>query len=86
MLSLTPRIAALWCTVLLIVALARVHFRVVTTTVAYHLGQLKGQEGALLEKRSVLQAELAKLTNKKHLLGLSHTENEKKSDAAGGTP
>lgn len=69
------KIALIWCACLLLLALTRVHFRVVTTNVAYHLGQLKNREGLLLEQRSVLQAELAKLTGKKQLEGLSDVES-----------
>ncbi|MCX6125651.1 MAG: hypothetical protein NTV34_13035 [Proteobacteria bacterium] len=70
------RAACGWCALLLCLALARVHFRVVTTNVAYNLGRLKEQESSLLEQRSILQAELAKLTGKKQLEGLSHKSSE----------
>ena len=72
MTSISLRAACAWCVLLLGLALARVHFRVVTTNVAYNLGRLKEQESSLLEQRSILQADLAKLTGKKQLEGLSH--------------
>jgi hypothetical protein len=70
--------AAFWCVALLFVALGRVHFRVVTTNVAYNLGRLKAQESSLLEERSVLQAELAKLTGKRTLEDLSEKKTPNK--------
>ncbi len=73
--SISVRVALIWSLVLLVLALARVHFRVVTTNVAYHLGQLKTEESALLEKRAALQSELAKLTNKRNLQSLSHYDS-----------
>lgn len=76
MISVRLRVACIWCAVLLVLALARVHFRVVTTNVAYNLGQLKAKESILLEQRSHLQTELAKLTGKKQLEGLSHVDSK----------
>jgi hypothetical protein len=73
--AVSIRIAMIWSLTLLVVALARVHFRVVTTNVAYNLGKLKTEESALLEKRAALQSELAKITNKKNLQSLSHYES-----------
>ena len=46
--QLTVRLAILWTLVLSMAAFARVHFRSVTTGVAYDLGQLKTQEGKRL--------------------------------------
>ena len=68
---MAQRRAFIWCAILLVIALSRVHFRVVTTNVAYHLGQLKNNESSLLEKRATLQTEWAKLTGKKQLQILS---------------
>jgi hypothetical protein len=70
-----PRInikfALLWVGILALAAFARVHFRSVTTGIAYDLGQLKNNEGRLLEERSALRGELARLTTKKNLEKLS---------------
>ena len=75
------KIAGVWCLILLCLALARVHFRVVTTNVAYHLGHLKTQESLLLEQRSLLQAELARLTGKRQLENLSAAETNNRDQA-----
>ena len=71
--SLSPRLAAIWVCCLVTFALTRVHIRVMTTEVAYHLGHLKGQESQLLEQRSRLQAMQAKMTTKHVLENLSLT-------------
>jgi hypothetical protein len=57
-------------------AFARVHFRSVTTGVAYDLGQLKNKEGKLLEERSELRGELARLTTKKKLEDLAQSASK----------
>ena len=74
--QLTVRLAILWTLVLSMAAFARVHFRSVTTGVAYDLGQLKTQEGKLLENRSTLRGELARLTTKKRLEELAQSQSE----------
>jgi hypothetical protein len=74
--QLTVRLAILWTLVLSMAAFARVHFRSVTTGVAYDLGQLKTQEGKLLENRSALRGELARLTTKKRLEELAQSQSE----------
>jgi hypothetical protein len=71
--TLTIRLAILWTFVLSMSAFARVHFRSVTTGVAYDLGQLKTREGKLLEERSELRGELARLTTKKKLEDLAQS-------------
>lgn len=48
-------------------AFLRVHMRVQSTLIGYELGRLKAQEAELLEKRSMLQMDLARLTTKGHL-------------------
>lgn len=48
-------------------AFVRVHLRVQTTMVGYEIGRLKTKEGKLLEERSELKMELARLTTKKSL-------------------
>jgi hypothetical protein len=57
--------AGAFCLVAL--ALGRVHLRVQTTMVGYDIGRLKTDESKLLEERSYLRMQLAKLTTKKHL-------------------
>lgn len=74
--QLTVRLAILSTLVLSMAAFARVHFRSVTTGVAYDLGQLKTQEGKLLENRSALRGELARLTTKKRLEELAQSQSE----------
>jgi hypothetical protein len=74
--TLTIRLAILWTVVLSMAAFARVHFRSVTTGVAYDLGQLKNREGKLLEERSELRGELARLTTKKKLEELARTTGQ----------
>jgi hypothetical protein len=71
--KLTVRLAILWTLVLSCAAFARVHFRSLTTGVAYDLGQLKTTEGRLLEDRSSLTGELARLTTRKKLEDLAQT-------------
>ena len=67
------KFTSLWCLALLVVALARVHFRVVTTSVAYNLGRLKEKETSLLEQRASLQADLARITGRKQLEALAES-------------
>jgi hypothetical protein len=66
---------AIWCIFMLSIALARVHFRVVTTGVAYELGKLKTKENLLLEHRSQLQSELARISGRKQLESLADDAN-----------
>jgi hypothetical protein len=79
--SLRP--ALLWALGLSLAAFLRVHFRSITTGVAYDLGQLKTTEGKLLEQRSALRGDLARITTKKRLEDLaaegeSHDEGTSK--------
>lgn len=84
---LSQRRAIFWCLLLLVIALVRVHFRVVTTNVAYHLGQLKTSESTLLERRAALQADWAKLTGKRQLQMLSDEPSaEVHEKEKGGAP
>ena len=69
--KLTVRLAILWTLILSAAAFARVHFRSITTGVAYDLGKLKTEEGKLLEERSALQGDLARMTTKKRLEDLA---------------
>ncbi len=68
---ISMKLAMMWVGALALAAFARVHFRSVTTGIAYDLGQLKTSEGRLLEERSALRGELARLTTKKNLEQLS---------------
>jgi len=57
-------------------AFGRAHLRIQTTMIGYELGKLKSDEASLLEKRSHLQMELAKLTTKKELLNFANRKRE----------
>lgn len=46
---------------------ATVFVRTQTTLIGYQIGQLKEQEAKLLEERSLLRMQLAKMTNRDHL-------------------
>jgi|688.fasta_scaffold81451_2 hypothetical protein len=80
--KLTVRLAILWTLVLSCAAFARVHFRSLTTGVAYDLGQLKNTESRLLEDRSNLKGELARLTTKKKLEELTQSARKTTSEGA----
>lgn len=54
-----------------VLAFARVHLRVQTTMVGYDIGRLKTREGRLLEERSELKMELARLTTKNSLMSVA---------------
>lgn len=60
----------------LCLAFARAHLRIQTTLIGYELGKLKTDEGDLLEKRSQLQMELAKLTTKKQLMNMANSKSD----------
>ena len=60
-------LAAFAASTLLALALSRIHIRSQTTLIGYRLGQLKSQEAKLLEERSTLKMQLAKMTTQKHL-------------------
>ncbi len=60
--------------VLFLLAAVRVHMRVHTTLVGYELGRLKNHEAELLEERSLLKMELAKLTTKSQLTNLANSD------------
>lgn len=78
--QVTIRLAILWTLVLSCAAFARVHFRSLTTAVAYDLGQLKTTEGRLLEDRSTLKGELARLTTKKRLEEITQSSTNNASE------
>jgi hypothetical protein len=58
--------------VILAFSFLRVYLRLQTTLLAYELGDLKERENSLIDSRSKLQVELAKLTSQSQLLLLSH--------------
>lgn len=58
-------------TSMLSLAFGRSYVRIQTTLIGYELGDLKDKEASLLERRSHLQMELAKLTTKTHLTALA---------------
>lgn len=72
----TVRLTVFWTLALALGAFARVHFRSVTTGVGYDLGQLKTAEGKLLEERSTLRGNLARISTKKKLEELSDSPSE----------
>lgn len=61
--------------VVFLVSLTRVHLRVQTTMIGYELGKLKDSESHLLERRSFLKTELAKLTTKNNLSLLADSKD-----------
>lgn len=61
--------------IIFLVSLTRVHFRVQTTMIGYELGQLKDNEAKLLEQRSYLKMEIAKLTTKSRLTMVASSED-----------
>jgi hypothetical protein len=66
-LSTTGKVAKIAFVFFFASAFARVHLRVQTTMVGYEIGRLKTKEGRLLEDRSELKMELARLTTKQAL-------------------
>ena len=65
---------------LVAVSVARIHVRVETTLVGYEIGHLKGEEQKLLEERSALKMQLAKLTTQKHLMLMTDDERPTASE------
>lgn len=61
-------------------AFFQIFLKVESTLVGYELGKLKNKESKLLDRRSYLQMELAKLTNKSNLL-MIYNHNEFKFNA-----
>lgn len=53
---------------LFIVAFSQIYIKTQTTLIGYDLGALKTEESEQLDKKSILQMELAKLTNKENLI------------------
>lgn len=53
--------------VIFCVAFIRIHVRLQTTLIGYEIGRLKSEESSLLERRSLLKMQLARLTTKQHL-------------------
>ena len=67
-----PLVACL--AVLFTLAFLRCYLRTETTLTGYHLGELKGREAALLEERSRLKVQLARLTTKESLIKLGKAQ------------
>ncbi len=59
-----------------IYAFVRVHHRVQTILLGYEIGKLKEHESQLLKKQSLLNMELAKLTNKQNLAKRIHLQEK----------
>lgn len=76
-------LASLAAVALIAIAVGRVHVRVQTTLMGYEIGRMKNDEAALLEERSLLKMQLAKLTTKKHLMLISEGEEEKEAPNKG---
>jgi hypothetical protein len=57
-------------------AFLRSYVRIQTTLTGYDLGNLKDKESHLLEQRSRLQMELAKISDRDHLMLLSHGHSQ----------
>ena len=53
--------------VVVAVAFVRIHIRNRTTILSYEIGRLKKRELMLLERRSHLKMQLARITSKEHL-------------------
>lgn len=78
------RLAVSACALALIgVAVGRVHMRVQTTLIGYEIGRMKTEESTLLEERSALKMQLAKLTTKKHLVLMTDGDEEKDTPIKG---
>jgi hypothetical protein len=60
-------------------AFMRIHMRVQSTLIGYEIGRLKDNEASLLEKKSQLQMQLAKLTTRQHLSLMAETDSGKKT-------
>lgn len=62
-------------------SVARIHLRVQTTLIGYQIGHMKAEESRLLENRSLLNMQLAKLTTRKNLQLMVDTEGTDSKDA-----
>lgn len=56
---------------------ARIHVCLKTTLTGYEIGKLKTQESELLEKRSYLKMQHAKITTKRNLQLMTDVDSEK---------
>ena len=63
-------------------ALLRVHLRVQTTLIGYEIGRIKAEESALLEKRSLLKMQLARLTTRQHLSLMTASAGDSSENSA----
>lgn len=65
--KLIDRIILALAALIFVAAFVRIHLRVQTTVIGYRIGALKDSETKLLEVRSNLQMQLAKMTTKENL-------------------
>jgi regulator of replication initiation timing len=61
-------------------ALGRIHVRAQKTLIGYEIGRLKSDESKMLEERSSLKMQLAKLTNRKHLSMMAEADQSDKKN------
>lgn len=62
----------------LAMAIGRIHIRAQKTLIGYEIGRLKSDESKMLEERSSLKMQLAKLTNRKHLSMMAEADQSNK--------
>ena len=60
-------------------ALGRIHVRAQKTLIGYEIGRLKSDESKMLEERSALKMQLAKLTSRKHLSMMAEADQAEKN-------
>lgn len=73
-----PQIATLFiCGLFTAFLVARIHVCLKTTLTGYEIGKLKTQEGELLEKRSFLKMQHAKITTKRNLQLMTDVDSGK---------
>lgn len=68
--------AAALLAALVVMALGQVHLRTRTTSIGYELGRLKSQEAELMERRSELKMQLARLRTKQHLMLMAELDTK----------
>jgi cell division protein FtsL len=65
--------------IVLTMALGRIHVRAQKTLIGYEIGRLKSDESKMLEERSSLKMQLAKLTSRKHLSMMAEADQSQKN-------
>lgn len=68
------------CGIFTAFVVGRIHMCLKTTLMGYEIGKLKTTEGELLEKRSYLKMQHAKITTKRNLQLMTEVDSEKSSD------